>query len=728
MGGLARAAIATLFGGPIAGAATAADQAVDLLSDWAGRENAPTYKATLDRISRGLEQLARSEGIGEDQLEQGILQARQAVLTRGLSAREMAGLDLDPERVTRAVLASSKAELKELDEPARELAEKAIRTVYATLLSNPEALPDLERAFQQAALHRLSELRHLPQELLRALRGALAAAAVVDRRRQWRPDLYPPSALLRAEFGVVPFYGREDLLEDLLAWANEDRVLGIRIYTGPGGMGKTRLLIRFCEQMGQQWRAGFLNRELSGLPAGDKGWSYPLDALLEEDAPLLIVVDYAETRAAEILALLRRARDRTLPLRIVLLARSLGDWWDGLTQAGEGIGDILLGPATTTRSLPPLAPDPTRRRQLFAHAAAAFQRVVPGSAAPVAPRLEEALFDRVLYVLMAALAAVQGEMLRTEKELLDWVLRREQEFLDQGVRAIGCGELAGRPILQGAAVATLAGGALDRDAAAELLSRAPLMEGQTAAVRDRVAELLHRLYPGEAWLQGVLPDLLGEHLIESVTEANPALLHVMFGRDDGVPGLNPGQRRNGLTRLTRLAQRHPERLGWLADLLESNLATLASDAIAVAQETGDPLGTALARALTRRPEAVLDLAALHSAIPTHTVSLREAAQLLAAAQVEAARRGGSMADLAGALNNLSLRLAALGRREQALQAIQEAVELYRWLATRWPQVFRSQLVVALDDLSRVLTGLDRRQEARDAADEARRLRGQELVL
>ncbi|HLH68398.1 MAG TPA: tetratricopeptide repeat protein [Candidatus Dormibacteraeota bacterium] len=720
VGGLAKAAIATLLQGPIAGAAAAADQAVDLLVDWVAREERPTYESTLTRVARGLERLARSERIGADQLEQGLFGARQAILERGLSAREIAALDLDPERVTRAVLSRAEAELGALDEPARELARTAIRTVYATLLSDPDALPELERAFQQAALTRLGELRHLPEEVVGALRGVLAAAALVDHRRRWRRDLYPPSALLRAEFEAVPFYGREETLDDLLGWANADRPLGIRVYTGAGGMGKTRLLIELCGRMDRRWRAGFLNRALGGLPAGGEGWLRPLDALFQEEAPLLVVVDYAETRSEEVVALLRRTRDRAAgpPVRIVLLARSLGDWWVALTEEGEGIGDLLLGPATATLPLPPLAPDPARRRQLFEHAAAAFRALVPDPVGPAVPSLEEAHLDRALYVLMAALAAVQGERPRTEEELLDWALRRELGFLDQGVRSIGCGELAGHPILQCAAVATLAGSAPDRRAAAELLARAPLMGGQTTAVVDKVAELLHRLYPGQTWLQGVLPDLLGEHLIESATVADPGLLRAMFGRGEAAPALSPEQRRNGLTRLTRLAQRHPERVEWLVDLLEANLAVLAGDAIAVARETGDPLGTALARALRERPEATSALAALHSEIPEHTVSLREVARLLAQAQVEVARASGSAPDLARSLNNLSNRLGELGRREEALEAVQEAVRLYRPLAEQRPEALRPDLAGFLNNLSIRLSELGQREEALQASQEA----------
>ena len=43
------------------------------------------------------------------------------------------------------------------------------------------------------------------------------------------------------------------------------------------------------------------------------------------------------------------------------------------------------------------------------------------------------------------------------------------------------------------------------------------------------------------------------------------------------------------------------------------------------------------------------------------------------------------------LNNLSNQLADLGRREDALAAIEEATGLYRELAAKWPAVYRQDL-------------------------------------
>ena len=64
-------------------------------------------------------------------------------------------------------------------------------------------------------------------------------------------------------------------------------------------------------------------------------------------------------------------------------------------------------------------------------------------------------------------------------------------------------------------------------------------------------------------------------------------------------------------------------------------------------------------------------------------------------ELAAARPDAFRPDLAASLNNLSLRLADLGRREEALAAIQEAVTIRRELAARWPDAYRSKLEQSL---------------------------------
>ena len=64
-------------------------------------------------------------------------------------------------------------------------------------------------------------------------------------------------------------------------------------------------------------------------------------------------------------------------------------------------------------------------------------------------------------------------------------------------------------------------------------------------------------------------------------------------------------------------------------------------------------------------------------------------------QLAEARPDAFLPDLATSLNNQSLRLADLGRREEALAAIQEAVTIRRELAARWPDAYRHELEQSL---------------------------------
>ncbi len=71
-------------------------------------------------------------------------------------------------------------------------------------------------------------------------------------------------------------------------------------------------------------------------------------------------------------------------------------------------------------------------------------------------------------------------------------------------------------------------------------------------------------------------------------------------------------------------------------------------------------------------------------------------------------------DLAASLTSLGLRLADVGRREEALAAAQEATALYRELAQVNPQAFLPDLAGSLGMYGFVLLDLGRAQEAQEA--------------
>jgi len=73
-----------------------------------------------------------------------------------------------------------------------------------------------------------------------------------------------PSHLLRAGSSALPCWEREAELSDLEGWCkDEEKRVSVRLYTGPGGCGKTRLMIEAVKNQSKQgWIAGFLKKKL----------------------------------------------------------------------------------------------------------------------------------------------------------------------------------------------------------------------------------------------------------------------------------------------------------------------------------------------------------------------------------------------------------------------------------------------------------------------------------
>lgn len=126
-------------------------------------------------------------------------------------------------------------------------------------------------------------------------------------------------------------------------------------------MGKTRLFLELCERLKTRgWRVGFLLGEAAHASADL--WA----TLIRQAPPLLVVVDYVESRRGELVPLLR-AVDKVAAgrVRIILLAPRAGDWWKELKREGQGVGDLLVGPATRRYELQPLAMSEEQRRESY---------------------------------------------------------------------------------------------------------------------------------------------------------------------------------------------------------------------------------------------------------------------------------------------------------------------------------------------------------------------------
>jgi Trypsin-like peptidase domain len=125
------------------------------------------------------------------------------------------------------------------------------------------------------------------------------------RMRRRRGDRVSPSMLLRADYEAVPFHGREDWLRNLSDWCTgadgDDAGWSVRLIVGAGGRGKTRLARALVSVINgravagrdgrRRWVAGFLDRPAPQRPL-------PLERLADSAAPVLAVIDYAETRTS----------------------------------------------------------------------------------------------------------------------------------------------------------------------------------------------------------------------------------------------------------------------------------------------------------------------------------------------------------------------------------------------------------------------------------------------
>jgi hypothetical protein len=336
---------------------------------------------------------------------------------------------------------------------------------------------------------------------------------------QWRKKVDPPGALLRAEFGVVPFHGREKEMDDLRVWCLDDEPVRVRLYTGAGGMGKTRLAREVARTLRPEgWRTGFLEPEALASPR--EAWTQ----VARPGGRVLVIVDYAETRRDLLIPLVRgmyEAEDGSY--RLILLARAALDWWEQLKTERHGVGALLAGPATTRHSLTPLAFAVPERARSYELAAGAFsERLARPRPAALPDDLDAEHFERVLLLHMSALIAVDGgkEKVKGENGILDQILHRERRHWRERVKEAGLPSTFAKGVGRAMAAITLGGGAADENEAVEVLRGLSFFDRQTGDVLVRTARLLHECYPGTHWIEPILPDLLGEHLIEREMERN----------------------------------------------------------------------------------------------------------------------------------------------------------------------------------------------------------------
>jgi tetratricopeptide (TPR) repeat protein len=500
------------------------------------------------------------------------------------------------------------------------------------------------------------------------------------------------SRLLRADSAVVPFRGRTRELDDLEPWLQSPSGLRVAVVTGAGGAGKTRLAAELCvraERGGSV--AGFLHR----------GVSRERVCALAGRVPVLVVIDEANSRPRDVvdaIAALAGAGGATA-LRVVLVAREQGGWWSALRAEIDDEQDALDALETALLvELDAVEQTVEGRLDAFADAGAAFAATLEQAVAPtLEPDLSPAMFSSVFFIHLAALSAVlcgelhlAGRIVR--EDLIGFALEREARYWKATAKTQGV-QVDAVALRRAVTLASLTS-AGSEDEAARMLRLVPDFADAPAQVRP-VARWLKTLYPpataadpdaGSAvWFRALTPDPLAETLIARVTAEIPSLLERLMAHAT-------------------------------LDQARVTLSTLAQTG-----HTHSSVVEPLREALTRSGDAVL-AEIIEASLPQQTTALRELAVLATQLILDATltQHLGPERDARAArlYNNQANRLSELGRREEALEAVEEAVAVYRGLTVTRPDAFMPDFAASLNNLSNMLSQLGRREEALEAVEEA----------
>jgi hypothetical protein len=406
------------------------------------------------------------------------------------------------------VLAELKADVAALVDGAPSASERRQLRQAIEALGNladfGEALAQQNREWVEEARGRLTRIEH-------RLDYAIAGLPIQPFRLPDAPT--HEIDLLKAKHRAVGLVGRDDDLGSLWRWLLGPQEISARLMAGGAGSGKTRLALELLLQVNDRlphWQAGMmtgsvLRRFDATKQPADWRWPYPT----------LIVVDYAQTlfqALAELLRALthRRRTEGNERLRILLLERQAGDWFDALKREEDSAGPCSVGELFDPHApvnLTPLPPGEMRRRVFEGTLAKASELTgrrtpsLPADSEEYERSLARSLFAEPLNLMLSALASMDAGLLpalkRERIDLAEAVARKEIDRIKRFARATG-NEAQERLLCHLAACATL-----ERGFTADELHQAVAEERDSLQLEwpggnGDLADVLKRILPGEA--------------------------------------------------------------------------------------------------------------------------------------------------------------------------------------------------------------------------------------
>lgn len=421
-----------------------------------------------------------------------------------------------------------------------------------------------------------------------------------------------PAALLRPEARIVKLFGREAVMTQLANWCvDATHLIDIALITGPGGQGKTRLAQELVRDRGEHgWVAGFLRSDL--IDAGYPGYDFSPIADTASHVPgVLLVADYANTRPKQLIRLLTilAKTDDLAPVRLLLLARSSGEWWNELRRSHFNILEhaiqIPLGGIGMAHrignedfgAVGGISGEAFKTAVSSYAADDALPSIFPGYdwssiADGIAPPddIEDLSYGSPLTLQLSALTALlrhaqiipDGQFGSPEDQLLN----HEDSYWGTSADAAGLPFSAGyqrRWLSYFVAAANLFGARTEAEAV-RLMGRLQVGSGDHAVVRG-IAKWLHELYPpndGREYWGSLQPDRLAEHHLGALAGEQGDLLQMLFWNAE------PEEASRAVPLITRAARQHEVLIGQLADLLQAVDLPCRAALIPVMQEVALP--------------------------------------------------------------------------------------------------------------------------------------------
>jgi tetratricopeptide (TPR) repeat protein len=299
-------------------------------------------------------------------------------------------------------------------------------------------------------------------------------------------------------------------------------------------------------------------------------------------------------------------------------------------------------------------------------------------------------------------------------KVLQRLLSRERKRWTDSLPGAGLDDLSDNVAAQAVTVATLTGPRTRADAV-KLLQAVPDLADASLERRGRIADWLHQLYPDEAgYVAPLRPDLLAEQQLADTPDLAKLTVNVYQHTTSST------QVERLLAELTQAANAHRTVNLALNQLLDAHLPELLDQAL---KAPTSPTPGLLSRALqiVPHPEAATQLI---DRLPRQSTALATLAATISAQALQHYRTlaeadpDAHLSHLATALNNLGIRLAGVGRQQEALATFQEAATIRRQLAEANPDAYLPDLAKALTNLGELLSRVGRPQEALATTQEA----------